>query len=54
MRWLCLKSFRIVGSLICAWNEFDESGWLAPALPPPDGEGAAKIEALRKVLLGDK
>ncbi|MCC6353451.1 MAG: hypothetical protein IT577_06170 [Verrucomicrobiae bacterium] len=40
--------------LIYAWNEFDEGGWLAPALPPPDGEGAARIEALRKVLGDDK
>ena len=36
--------------LIYAWNEFDEGGWLVPALPPPDGEGAARLDALRKVL----
>lgn len=22
---------------IYAWNEFDEGGWLVPALPPPHG-----------------
>lgn len=37
--------------LIYAWNEFDEGGWLAPALPPPHGEGTARIDALRKVLV---
>jgi hypothetical protein len=37
--------------LIYAWNEFDEGGWLVPALPPPQGEGAARIDALRKVLV---
>ncbi len=37
--------------LIYAWNEFDEGGWLVPALPPPHGEGTARIDALRKVLL---
>jgi len=36
--------------LIYAWNELDEGGWLLPALPPPHGEGAARLEALRKVL----
>ena len=36
--------------LIYAWNELDEGGWLVPALPPPDGEGTARLEALRKVL----
>jgi len=38
--------------LIYAWNEFDEGGWLVPALPPPHGEGTARIDALRKVLVG--
>lgn len=38
--------------LIYAWNEFDEGGWLAPALPPPHGEGTARIDALRNVLVG--
>jgi len=37
--------------LIYAWNEFDEGGWLVPALPPPHGEGTARIDALRKVLV---
>lgn len=37
--------------LIYAWNEYDEGGWLAPALPPPDSEGTARIDALREVLL---
>ncbi|MCX6910625.1 MAG: hypothetical protein NTY01_21650 [Verrucomicrobia bacterium] len=37
--------------LIYAWNEFDEGGWLAPALPPPHGEGTARVDALRKVLV---
>ena len=37
--------------LIYAWNEFDEGGWLVPALPPPDGEGTARLDALRKVLV---
>ena len=37
--------------LTYAWNEFDEGGWLVPALPPPDGEGAARLDALRKVLV---
>ena len=37
--------------LIYAWNEIDEGGWLVPALPPPQGEGAARIDALRKVLV---
>jgi len=36
--------------LIYAWNEIDEGGWLVPALPPPHGEGTARIDALRKVL----
>jgi len=36
--------------LIYAWNEFDEGGWLVPALPPPDGEGTARLDALRRVL----
>jgi len=36
--------------LIYAWNELDEGGWLMPALPPPQGEGTARIDALRKVL----
>jgi len=36
--------------LIYAWNELDEGGWLVPALPPPDGEGSARLDALRKVL----
>ena len=36
--------------LIYAWNEFDEGGWLVPALPPPQGEGTARVDALRKVL----
>lgn len=40
--------------LIYAWNEFDEGGWLAPALPPPDGEGTARLDALRKVLVTGK
>lgn len=35
--------------LIYAWNELDEGGWLVPTLPPPDGEGTARIDALRKV-----
>ena len=37
--------------LIYAWNEFDEGGWLARALPPPNGEGTARLDALRKVLV---
>lgn len=37
--------------LIYAWNELDEGGWLVPALPPPHGEGTARIDALRKVLV---
>jgi hypothetical protein len=37
--------------LIYAWNEFDEGGWLLPALPPPHGEGTARLDALRKVLV---
>ncbi len=37
--------------LIYAWNEFDEGGWLVPALPPPRGEGTARVDALRKVLV---
>jgi hypothetical protein len=37
--------------LIYAWNEFDEGGWLVPALPPPHGEGTARVDALRKVLM---
>jgi len=36
--------------LIYAWNEIDEGGWLVPALPPPDGEGTARLDALRNVL----
>ena len=36
--------------LVYAWNENDEGGWLVPALPPPDGEGTARLDALRKVL----
>ncbi len=36
--------------LICAWNELDEGGWLVPVLPPPHGEGTARLDALRKVL----
>jgi hypothetical protein len=40
--------------LIYAWNEFDEGGWLVPALPPPHGEGAARLDALRKVLVTGK
>jgi hypothetical protein len=36
--------------LVYAWNELDEGGWLVPALPPPDGEGAARLDALGKVL----
>jgi hypothetical protein len=40
--------------LIYAWNEFDEGGWLVPALPPPHGEGAARIDALRRVLVTGK
>jgi hypothetical protein len=32
--------------LIYAWNEFDEGGWLCPTL----GEGAARLDAVRKVL----
>ncbi len=37
--------------LIYAWNELDEGGWLLPALPPPNGIGAARLDALRKVLV---
>ncbi|MDD5522079.1 MAG: hypothetical protein PHI84_14770 [Kiritimatiellae bacterium] len=37
--------------LIYAWNEIDEGGWLVPVLPPPHGEGTARIDALRKVLV---
>lgn len=37
--------------LIYAWNEFDEGGWLVPALPPPRGEGTARLDALRKTLV---
>ena len=40
--------------LIYAWNEFDEGGWLAPALPPPQGEGTARLDALRKVLVTEQ
>lgn len=40
--------------LTYAWNEFDEGGWLVPALPPPDGEGSARLDALRKALTGRK
>ncbi len=40
--------------LIYAWNEFDEGGWLVPALPPPDGEGTARLDALRKVLVTER
>jgi hypothetical protein len=38
--------------LIYAWNEIDEGGWLVPALPPPQGQGTARIDALRRVLVG--
>lgn len=38
--------------LVYAWNEIDEGGWLVPALPPPHGEGTARLDALRKVLRG--
>ncbi len=37
--------------LIYAWNELDEGGWLVPALPPPHGQGTARLDALRKVLV---
>lgn len=37
-------------ALIYAWNEFDEGGWLVPALPPSDGEGTARLDAIRNVL----
>ncbi len=37
--------------LIYAWNEIDEGGWLVPALPEPNGQGTARINALRKVLV---
>lgn len=37
-------------SLIYAWNEYDEGGWIAPTLPPPRGDGNARLEALEKVL----
>ena len=37
--------------LIYAWNELDEGGWLVPALPAPHGQGTARIDALRKVLV---
>lgn len=37
-------------SLIYAWNEYDEGGWIAPTLPPPRGDGNARLEALKKVL----
>ena len=37
--------------LIYAWNELDEGGWLLPALPPPNGIGSARLDALRKVLV---
>jgi hypothetical protein len=40
--------------LIYAWNEMDEGGWLVPALYPPHGEGAARLDALRKVLVPAK
>ena len=40
--------------LVYAWNEIDEGGWLMPALPPPDGEGAARLDALRKVLVAER
>ena len=35
--------------LIYAWNENDEGGWLVPTL----SEGAARVEALGKVLKKD-
>lgn len=37
--------------LVYAWNELDEGGWLVPALPPPYGEGTARLDALRDVLI---
>lgn len=37
-------------TLIYAWNEYDEGGWIAPTLPPPVGEGTARLDAIKKVL----
>jgi hypothetical protein len=36
--------------LIYAWNEFDEGGWLCPTL----GEGTARLDAVRKMLIGNE
>jgi len=40
--------------LVYAWNELDEGGWLVPALPPPHGEGTARLDALRRVLVTER
>ncbi|MDO5580856.1 MAG: hypothetical protein Q4G69_06945 [Planctomycetia bacterium] len=37
-------------TIIYAWNEYDEGGWIAPTLPPPVGEGTARLDAIKKLL----
>ena len=37
-------------TLIYAWNEYDEGGWIAPTLPHPVGEGTARLDAIKKLL----
>ncbi len=37
-------------TLVYAWNEYDEGGWIAPTLPRPIGEGTERLDAIGKAL----